>query len=355
MTFSADRSTSLFLVVRLLDKFYGIAAELVREVVRLPEIAPVEEFPPHWIGMINVRGRVVPVMDLHMRMLRQPVPYLLSDFVVLIECGDRLFGIVVSDVDDVHPLHARALQPIPVHDERMKRLEQLFAIGIIHVDDRMVVILDACRLPGNEGAPDSGDINPADLLYERRREFLAHCTDQERALLRTRAHRLMKPMDIDIGSRHGSSWQAVTVVRIHRELFAINLYAVHGFVRVRQLTPVPCCPPHVVGWMNLRGDVVTLIDVAFLLAIPTLPDRVVLPVAQALLVHLHHRPVGILVHEVLDTLFLAPGEVTPVVTGADHSSCEYTRGAISYRDTVIPLLDMERLCATPALLVEETA
>ena len=52
----------------------------------------------------------------------------------------------------------------------------------------------------------------------------------------------------------------LAVVELGDELFGVELAAVQEFCEIVQLTPIPCCPPHILGAISLRGDLVTLID-----------------------------------------------------------------------------------------------
>ena len=77
---------------------YGIDVGFVREIVWLPALAPVEESPLHVVGIFNLRGRVVPVIDLGLRFGHPRQPCLISDCVIVIDCGPMLMGIIASTV-----------------------------------------------------------------------------------------------------------------------------------------------------------------------------------------------------------------------------------------------------------------
>ena len=63
--------------------------------------------------------------------------------------------------------------------------------------------------------------------------------------------------------------EPVAVTRVGSEYLGFELAMVREFTTTRQVTPVPCCPPHIAGQMNLRGDIVTLVDLRPVMKLPT--------------------------------------------------------------------------------------
>src|SRR5665647_2867557 len=62
---------------------YGLDVRAVRELVWLPELSPIEELPPYIAGVFNLRGQVVPVMDLGLRFGHARKPFLTSDRIIV--------------------------------------------------------------------------------------------------------------------------------------------------------------------------------------------------------------------------------------------------------------------------------
>jgi purine-binding chemotaxis protein CheW len=135
-------------VFELGSEQYGVAIGQVREVIRLPAITAVPRAPAHVHGVINLRGRVIPVIDLRARLGlpddgRRPAARL-----VVVEVGGVTVGTAVDAVSDVvrvprstvEPAGATTLADEPVHVR-----------GVARLDDRRVTLLDLTRIfdPGD--------------------------------------------------------------------------------------------------------------------------------------------------------------------------------------------------------------
>src|SRR6185436_21126644 len=94
--------------------------------------------------------------------------------------------------------------------------------------------------------------------------FFADATAEERAILRERALGLMPAGE----SQDRFHLMPLAVVSLNGEYFAVDLNLVREFGTIHHVTPVPCCPPHIVGQMNLRGDILTLVDIRGALRMP---------------------------------------------------------------------------------------
>lgn len=106
-----------YLTVNLAGESYGLAILKVREIIRLPKITPVPQLPAHIKGVINLRGKVVPVIDLRVKF---ELPTALTEraciVVVQVEIEGRgkvSLGLIVDAVEEVVNLRAEDIAPPP--------------------------------------------------------------------------------------------------------------------------------------------------------------------------------------------------------------------------------------------------
>ncbi len=96
---------------------YGIPILKVREIIRLLEITPIPRMPDYVRGVINLRGRIVPVIDLRMKLgLPNPVTTNRTCIIVThIQIGDatKLMGLIVDALDEVYQINAEDIEPAP--------------------------------------------------------------------------------------------------------------------------------------------------------------------------------------------------------------------------------------------------
>ncbi|MBF0368183.1 MAG: chemotaxis protein CheW [Magnetococcales bacterium] len=352
MDHSLDQGSHL--VFSLTGKLYGVNATLVREIVRLPEITPMEEAPPYIVGVLNLRGQVIPVMDLNIRMGCHTKPYRLTDAILVLDGPDRGLGLVVNEVLEVRVLGEGEVDQAPAFGEFESRRQQKFITGVAIDGEEMVMLLDAARLfrfiplggdPG-EGGEEESEETELELLAEPRL-FNPEATESERGVFRERAKRLMRALDEQVMEGLAS----LAVVELYGERLGIGLDIVRGFTQLRQVTPIPCCPDHIVGSMNLRGEILTMVEISGFLGIPPLPDS---PPAMALVAVVGEITVGVLVHDVVDVIHLSPSEITRAPSAVGTLKKDFLKGAARYEEEMFSLLNLEKVLGSEELSVNET-
>ena len=131
---SAVTDTSQLVVCALGGEEYGLPVEHVREIVRCGEPRPVASDVPWMLGVISLRGRLVPVHDLALR-LGVPAARGANAKLVVVDTGDEPVGVLVDDVVEVLTVSEAQLEPVPSGDGRIAR-----------VGDRLVLLLDGEEL-----------------------------------------------------------------------------------------------------------------------------------------------------------------------------------------------------------------
>lgn len=139
--------TGKYLTVTLDNESYGIGVLKVREIIRLQKITPVPQLPPFVKGVINLRGRVIPVVDLRVK------------FGLKAEFGERTcivvvqvklaadnpvhMGLIVDSVEEVVTLTAEEIEPTP---EFGARVDTTCLLGMAKVKGAVKTLLDIDRV-----------------------------------------------------------------------------------------------------------------------------------------------------------------------------------------------------------------
>ena len=127
------------ILLRVEGREYALPLGCVVEVVRMAALAPVPDGPRHVLGLLDLRGRVVPVLDLRLRLGLAPAEPGLSTPICVVEAGGRGFGLVADAVTDIRPLEG------PVERLQVAPADSPVA-GVTHVGGRLVSLLDPGRL-----------------------------------------------------------------------------------------------------------------------------------------------------------------------------------------------------------------
>lgn len=132
---------------RLGDEMYGINVMQVQEVLRLTEIAPVPGAQGYVIGIINLRGNVVTVIDLRNRFGLPPKDPDDASRIVIIEADDQVIGILVDSVAEVVELRSSDIEAAPnVGNEESSRYIQ----GVSSRGNHLLILLDLNKLFSDE-------------------------------------------------------------------------------------------------------------------------------------------------------------------------------------------------------------
>jgi purine-binding chemotaxis protein CheW len=325
-----------YLLFSLNGARYGVEARSVLEIAWLPELTPVEEAPPYIAGVVNLRGRIEPVMNLSVRLGHPPQRYQLSDSMVMLQADDMIMGVIVSEAHDVVGIPAAAIEP-PSHYDGDTPAYVHFLAGSAKVGDEIIMLMDVQRLLHAPALPASG------VAESPHTDFCPDATDEERAVFHTRAHNLMQAVaDLEAAERI-----PLSIIQLGEEYFGVGLDVVREFSHLRRVTAIPCCPPHIVGNMNLRGDILTLADIRGLLNIPAGSVA-----AEVMVVESGELSIGVPVDKVLEVIYLQPADIAALPAAHEEKS-EYCKGVMHYGESMVSILDMQKILAQGGLEVEE--
>lgn len=128
---------------RLDDETYGINVMLVQEVLRVTDIAPVPGAPGYVVGIINLRGNVVTVIDTRMRFGLSPNEMNDSTRIVIIESEKQTVGIIVDSVSEVVDIYSNEIETAPSvgNDETARYIE-----GVVSRGEELLILIDLNKL-----------------------------------------------------------------------------------------------------------------------------------------------------------------------------------------------------------------
>jgi len=126
-------------VFRLGDDFFAMMIASVNEIIRLQKITPVPKAPAFVEGVTNLRGRVIPVIDLRKRFGIAPLEDGRNARIIVADHAGKLIGMMVDRVDEVLTVPADTIEP---PDEMVVSFDSEFLAGIVRLEDRLIILLD---------------------------------------------------------------------------------------------------------------------------------------------------------------------------------------------------------------------
>ena len=119
---------------------YAICVSYVTEIVRLQKIIEVPDVPGYIKGVINLRGKIIPVMDIRSRFGLSSVDYSDRTVIIVLELADVLTGVAVDKVNDVTELSADMIDPPPNYSRGTDSASVIKGIG--KSGEHVYVLLD---------------------------------------------------------------------------------------------------------------------------------------------------------------------------------------------------------------------
>jgi purine-binding chemotaxis protein CheW len=132
-----------FLTFWLKEQEYGLDLLRVREIRGFTSITAIPNMPAHIKGVMNLRGTVLPVIDLRLKFGMPEKEYTKFTVIVIAKSGEKNVGLVVDSVSDVLTVPARQIEPPP---DFGIAVDQNFILGLLKASDRLSILLDLDKL-----------------------------------------------------------------------------------------------------------------------------------------------------------------------------------------------------------------
>ncbi|AYH42095.1 hypothetical protein CDA09_01635 [Azoarcus sp. DN11] len=313
---------------------YALDAALVQEIVWLPGLSSVAEASTRVIGAFNLRGHVIPVIDLALCFGRGRSALQVGDAVVVLAVDGERFGILAGAVLDAVTIAADDVEDVRDHDHLLGNAAPLLS-GVAMSGADLAMVLDARALLADAATaaalePPSAGAAPDGMA----------CADPAAGIFRTRADRMARPPDAPDAA--GSA--PFVLVGLDGGLFGIPAGVVREIVHLRGVRPVPCCPAHILGSMNLRSEILTVVDLRPALGLPARQ-----PLAAVVVVRVGALVVGLAVGEVHDVV-AAGAQAAPAQGEYDLPFC---RGPMRADERIFSMMDIEAMLASRVLHVAD--
>jgi purine-binding chemotaxis protein CheW len=134
-----EANASEFLTFRLGDEEYGIEILKVQEIRGYEAVTAIANAPEFIKGVVNLRGTIVPIVDMRIKLGLKKVEYNQFTVVIILNVAGRVVGIVVDSVSDVTILGADQIRPAP---DLGTTLNTAYITGLGTIDQRMIILVD---------------------------------------------------------------------------------------------------------------------------------------------------------------------------------------------------------------------
>ena len=147
---SAAETSEQYLTFMLAGEEYGVDILRVQEIKGWDKVTRIPHTAGYVLGVINLRGAIVPILDLRRRFGLETIDFGATTVVIVVRVGDervgRTVGMVVDAVSEVYNVDTADTKPPP---DVCGSVETIFVKALATVEDKMLILLDIDRLIGN--------------------------------------------------------------------------------------------------------------------------------------------------------------------------------------------------------------
>ena len=140
-----------YLTFSMADEEYGIGILKIKEIIGMMPVTSVPQTPEFVKGVINLRGKVIPVIDLRLRFAMEPIDYTDRTCIIVVEIGGQsgtiMIGIVVDSVSEVLNIKGQDIEDTPTFGIR---LNTDYILGMAKMEGGVKILLDIDRVLSTE-------------------------------------------------------------------------------------------------------------------------------------------------------------------------------------------------------------
>jgi len=146
-TMSANSFAGEYLTFVLGSEEYGLEILKVQEIRGFDAVTQIANTPSFIKGVVNLRGKIVPIVDLRIKFNLGKVEYNEFTVVIILNLRGRVVGIVVDGVSDVMDLNESHIREVP---DLVSNIDTQYILGLASIDERMLILVDIERLMNSQ-------------------------------------------------------------------------------------------------------------------------------------------------------------------------------------------------------------
>ncbi|MCL1924710.1 MAG: chemotaxis protein CheW [Defluviitaleaceae bacterium] len=146
-SFTTDTIKNKFLLFKIGEEEFGVEISFVREIINMVNITGVPHTPHYLKGIINLRGEIVPILEIRSRFMMEEIPYDDLTCIIIIEYGGDKIGLIVDEVNEVKYIDEEKIAPPP---SAKLSYANYFVKNLGHTDNGVALLLEVNKLLHDE-------------------------------------------------------------------------------------------------------------------------------------------------------------------------------------------------------------
>lgn len=276
----------------------------------------------------------------------------MTDSIVVIKGKQCKVGIIFNGVHGVKILSPEAINYQQIASEELAEAQYEGIIaGFIKDEENTLIINELENWSSYQAIQEFMSVDSSLISVQAKDNqaliLLPNATSEERTILRQRAENLRRTIETpDL-----TNVISLAVIALNDGFFGIDLAIVQEFTNFSKITPVPCCPSHIIGNINLRGEIITLVDIRGFL---NLPPIYIPRESKVMVVEVEGIVAGIVVAEVCETMFPVKSKDIKQLSAITNAiNKEYVQGVVPYQQATMNILDLPKIFFQGGLIIDQ--
>lgn len=142
-----EATMNQFLTFNIGEEHYGVDIGKVIEIIGIQKITEMPQQPEYVKGVINLRGRIIPTIDVRIRFNKEEKAYDERTCIIVVDVNDIMVGFIVDQVDEVLTIQDNAISSVPSFNDDFKGK---YVKGIARLEERIIMLLESELLLSEE-------------------------------------------------------------------------------------------------------------------------------------------------------------------------------------------------------------
>lgn len=318
-----------YLLFRIEECLYAIPCTQIKEVILLPELKCLAEVPRCISGFLNLHRQAVPVIDLYICLGYPERVYTLNNFLVIMKDEAFHYGIIISDLEGIKNIDLESKhfeRELPIKKETLSLIS---SIGMYLGE--MVFILDPSLFK--------------QMIAELPKRTYEECVSskpfnvnaEDKVIFRDRARQISKALVVE----EEQQLVPITVIQTNHEYFGLDSEIIKEFCLISNFTPITLAPPHILGFMNLRGSILPLIDIWKIIG---MEGTEIKSTSKVLRISMENFTLGFVADEIIDVVLFSAEELkSNPLHDKGVAQEQFIKNAVRYQKSVLGLLDIKKI------------
>ena len=139
----------MFMTFQTGKEFFGINISYVNEIIGMQEITAIPEVDDYIMGLINLRGKIIPVIDVRIRFKMEPIEYTDRTCIIVIDVKSMLIGLIVEKIAEVDTIREDDIMPPPSFGKKGQEHNK-YVYGLARTGETMKLLIDPEKLIKDE-------------------------------------------------------------------------------------------------------------------------------------------------------------------------------------------------------------